>query len=252
MSIKAKNLFIPLIMMMLASLLGGFSALASPSDDLQADPPIMPHQVFGLVRVNGVFVPEGILVSAWCGGVKIVERATEDYEGQSWYLLDIPPDDLATPQKDGCISGELISFKIAERDADQTLAWSANGITEFFDLTAMSPPPEPHRVSGLVRLDDAFVDVGTPVSAWCGGVMFIEVDTVIDQAGQSTFSLAVPGNDPFSAGVQGCASGELISFKISNWLADQTLPWAEGNESVLDLSASTLVNNDIFLPLIMK
>jgi len=99
------------------------SHAASPRSPLPM--PIPPYQVYGLVRINNNFVPAGTLVSAWCGGVKYVEDATVDYNFETWYKLDVPGDDpLTLAIKEGCSSGEVISFKIASDDADQTLPWS--------------------------------------------------------------------------------------------------------------------------------
>jgi hypothetical protein len=108
------------------------SSLAAPNTPLT--PPI-PDQVYGLVKVNGIFVPAGTFVSAWCGGVKFAEKATINYNGETWYSLDIPGDDLTTPaKKEGCSNGETISFKISTDYADQTKNWT-EGNSSQLDLS---------------------------------------------------------------------------------------------------------------------
>jgi hypothetical protein len=129
----------------LAGLVCGL-VLASPAHSGNAavrprDVPITPDYVFGLVRVNNLFVPAGTLVSAWCGGIKVVERATDVNElNESVYVLEIPGDAPSTPAKDGCASGETISFKIAGNLADQQKSWTEGGFTQLdLSLTNLIP-----------------------------------------------------------------------------------------------------------------
>jgi hypothetical protein len=149
-------------------LIGSRGGQAAPSAPQST--PDQPHYVLGLVRVNGVyFVPEGTRVSAWCGGVKVAEELTIEYAGEAWYRLDVPAENPNIDGKDGCVSGEVISFKIAGYQADETLAWAAGGYTEL-DLNAPYDRPAHHEVTGLVRVNDEFVPAGIKISAWCGGV----------------------------------------------------------------------------------
>lgn len=103
-------------------------------------PPVQPDYVYGRVRINGTFVPAGTSVSAWCGGVLVAETTTiiesVGDENQSWYSLEIPGDDPLTPEKDGCINGEVVAFKINAFDADQSKLWVEGGVPlELFDLS---------------------------------------------------------------------------------------------------------------------
>lgn len=103
-------------------------------------PPVQPDYVYGRVRINGAFVPAGTSVSAWCDGVIVAETTTiietvED-ENQSWYSLEIPADDPLTLDKDGCINGEVVAFKINAFDAEQSKVWVEGGVPlEPFDLS---------------------------------------------------------------------------------------------------------------------
>jgi len=94
--------------------------------------PELPDYVYGQVRISGSFVPAGTSISAWCGGVMVAESVTIE---DSWYDLEIPADDQATPEKDGCLSGEEITFKVGNLDAVQVKAWVSGGYT-LIDLTA--------------------------------------------------------------------------------------------------------------------
>ena len=99
-----------------------------------------PHRVYGKVRINGDFVPEGTIVSAWCGGEKIVENKTSrDQQNEAWYLLDIKGDDPFTPDLEGCEGGETVQFNIRELEADQTVHWEAGTGPIQLDLSADAP-----------------------------------------------------------------------------------------------------------------
>ncbi|HEY9121664.1 MAG TPA: hypothetical protein VIM80_01575 [Brevefilum sp.] len=103
-------------------------------------PPVQPDYVFGKVRINGAFVPAGTSVSAWCDGVMVAETMTiietVGEEDQSWYSLEIPADDPLTLDKDGCIDGEEVAFKINAFDADQSKLWVEGGVPlEPYDLS---------------------------------------------------------------------------------------------------------------------
>lgn len=133
-----KNLILKLVLSATMILLLGFSIGQAAST--QIDPvPIIPHQVFGWVKINDSFVPEGTVVSAWCDGIKVAEEQAIEYADESWYRLDVPADDPITPGKDGCEAGDVISFQVDGFQADQTENWAAEGISRV-DLTALSTP----------------------------------------------------------------------------------------------------------------
>ena len=106
-------------------------------------PPTLDY-VYGLVRVNGKFVPEGTMISAWCNNeVMVAEEPTIMDNGEAWYALDIPADDPETIEKDGCITGDEVYFKINFQvngenqvlDAEQIKNWVADGFSRL-DLSA--------------------------------------------------------------------------------------------------------------------
>ena len=228
-------IFLTLCMLAAVILLPGFrGGQAAPAEPQSI--PTQPHQVFGLATVDGVhFVPEGTPVSAWCGGIKVAEELTFDYSGETWYSLDVPADDPNTLGKDGCVSNEPINFKIANFTAEHTpLNWVEGGYTRL-DLNATSTPPDPHHISGVVRVNGAFIPQGIVISAWCGGVQYTE--GVVNS--QSHYSLNVPGDDLGTGNKEGCIEGETIQFKIGSLTAVETLPWHGGQTSSLDLSAES-------------
>ena len=124
-----------LVLLALAAFLSQVpSTQAAPQ--VPQSPPPLPHQISGLVRVNGAFVPPGTVVSAWCGGAKYDQFNAYRYDNQSWYVLEVPGDDPATPENEGCLVGETISFMIGSLDADQTIPWREGGIDDQLDLSA--------------------------------------------------------------------------------------------------------------------
>ena len=133
---RNKKFTLPFLIVFLLLIILAFGAgrrLAAASTPQST--PIIPHQVFGLVRVNGAFVSEGTLISAWCGGVSYDQFAVYRYENQSWYKLEIPGDDTSTSVKEGCITGEVISFTIGFLDAEQIVVWRESGLDQI-DLSA--------------------------------------------------------------------------------------------------------------------
>lgn len=66
--------------------------------DLTASAPFMP---WGRVTLDGENVLTGTLVSAWYAGVKYAEQGSTWVGGQSQYALEVPHDNLATPDKEG-------------------------------------------------------------------------------------------------------------------------------------------------------
>ncbi len=68
----------------------------------------------GRVAVDGQDVPDGATVTAWLEDPYLGPWITtvEMEHGMTWYVLDIPPDDAATPGKDGGVAGEEVHFSV--------------------------------------------------------------------------------------------------------------------------------------------
>ena len=107
-----------------------FQDISPPLDG----PPPLPYSPYGIVLVGGTAVPNGTLVTAWCGGVQVAQTETILYEEESWYSIDVPGD---TTEIEGCVTGEIVSFYIGELIADQTAPWQS-GVSPRLDLTV--PP----------------------------------------------------------------------------------------------------------------
>lgn len=104
--------------------------------------PPMPSSFYGTVKLNGANVADGTNLSAWINGVKYAETTVILYDGDSVYSLNVPGDDSDTPEIDGGVSGDTVSFHIGDLAAEQTGTWQSGTNVEF-DITAVGNiPPE--------------------------------------------------------------------------------------------------------------
>jgi hypothetical protein len=118
--------------------LGILLILITGSAGLAGSPPL-PASFYGTVKLDGVNVPAGTLVSAWINGAKYAEAATTLADGTSVYLFDVPGDDPDTSEIEGGRDGEIVVFEVAGYDVDQTTRWF-NGTHSRLDLTATTGP----------------------------------------------------------------------------------------------------------------
>lgn len=113
------------------------------------------------------------------------------------------------------------------------------------------PPPLPFNVYGVVEVNGQPVMEDTPVRAWCNNVQYAEFLAELYE-GETWYNLTIPGDDPNVPGLQGCKSGETVTFTIreENIEADQSAVWQSGSTLNLDLSASAEYN--LYLPLLAR
>ena len=109
----------------------------------------VPCRFYGTVQVDGAYVPDGTLIIAHIEDAGQWTTESFTYEGASVYRLDIPPDDPATPQKDGGVDGDSVNFwiRFAASDLPATTAstWQEAAALEV-NLEATStgtPAPAP-------------------------------------------------------------------------------------------------------------
>ena len=109
-------------------------------------PPALPFSPYGTIRINGARVPDGTVVSSWCGGVSYRLTSTVVASEESWYFnLDIPGDDPETPGvTEGCTPNEIVSFKIGDSWATEEAQW-VSGSSGRLDLTGFSGTTLPRR-----------------------------------------------------------------------------------------------------------
>ncbi|MDF1513802.1 MAG: hypothetical protein P1S60_08340, partial [Anaerolineae bacterium] len=93
-----------------AWLMGVLVLLSFPAGVL-ALPPI-PYGPYGTVQINGAWVPDGTMVLAYCSGVEYGSFATQFAAGASRYSMSVLGDDPATPEVEGCVDGETVTFTV--------------------------------------------------------------------------------------------------------------------------------------------
>ena len=69
---------------------------------------------YGPVTVHGQNMPPGTVVSAWLEDPYIGPWTSTmyDHHGVTWYRLDVPRDNPATPGKEGGVEGETVYFRV--------------------------------------------------------------------------------------------------------------------------------------------
>jgi hypothetical protein len=112
--------------------------------------------------------------------------------------------------------------------------------------TALAVPPLPSSFYGTVKASGANVPAGTTVSAWINGVKYSET-TVLMYAGDTVYSLDVPGDEPETPGKEGGVTGDTVVFRVGTQVTDQTAPWQSGSNVELNLTitnAPPVANDD--------
>jgi uncharacterized repeat protein (TIGR01451 family) len=102
--------------------------------------------------------------------------------------------------------------------------------------TSRAVEPLPYGPYGTVQINGEWVPDGTPVLAFCGGTEAGGGVTETDGS-ESRYSISVEGDDPETEENDGCTSGQIVSFAVDGWAADQTATWAEGGSEELNLTA---------------
>jgi uncharacterized repeat protein (TIGR01451 family) len=102
----------------------------------------LPMQVKGRVLVNGENLPDGTVIRAWCGGLEAGSGLTQIASGESLYQIPVRADDPSQGGRDGCFSGDEVSFTIDDDQlpADQTTSFVVGGRATV-NLTAFRPLP---------------------------------------------------------------------------------------------------------------
>jgi uncharacterized repeat protein (TIGR01451 family) len=133
-----KKVFLALCLACLAALIFIQTGLALPPT---------PMLVHGTVLWNGINVPGGTKVSAWCGSLKAGSATVTLEEGVTKYAVPVVGDDTSTTSmKEGCALNETVTFKLDTNldntwdfAADQTTTWAQGGITNL-NLTTNPQP----------------------------------------------------------------------------------------------------------------
>ena len=81
---------------------------------------------------------------------------------------------------------------------------------------------------GAVKVNGVFARTGTEIVAWLGhlpgqGPFATAVSFI--SGNESRYNIAIPGDDPATPNIEGGRDGDIIIFKISGEVADQTGIW---------------------------
>jgi hypothetical protein len=102
--------------------------------------PPLPSSFYGMVKVNGVNVPPGMVITAKINGVQYAYTMVGTYQGNTIYSLDVPGDQSDTPVIEGGVEGDTIVFFIGTIQATQTGIWHG-GTNVNLNLTGTSVEP---------------------------------------------------------------------------------------------------------------
>jgi hypothetical protein len=93
--------------------------------------PPFPHTFYGIVKKDGINVPDGTVIGAWIGGVQYDSTTTSTFGVDSVYTLNVLGDDPETLGKEGGVSGDTVSFTIGSDPADQNALFLSGNITNL-------------------------------------------------------------------------------------------------------------------------
>ena len=135
----------------LALLLAILTAAAAAAPCLARAPrlvPPFPSSLYGEVRLGEENVAPGTQVQAVIGGEVYAATLTQIYEGVSVYSLDVPGDDAQTPEIEGGVPGDTITFLVGGIPAAETIDWQSGTNRELnlsvaADQTLAGPLPSP-------------------------------------------------------------------------------------------------------------
>lgn len=114
-------------------LLAGLLALGLlPAQVALAVPPL-PSSFYGYITLGGQPVAANTQLEAWIGTTRYATATIGLYQGLSIYTLNVPGDDPATPEREGGLDGETVTFRLADHTFAQTASWHS-GSNQAHDL----------------------------------------------------------------------------------------------------------------------
>jgi hypothetical protein len=131
-----------------------------------------PCRFWGTVKVNGNWVADGTLITAWIdGAVGTWSASTYTAEGKSVYFVDVPADNSETTPKDGGAQGDTVRFKVRYGGNDYVAAqigvWAVGDFKEVNLEVSLATATLSGQPLGLVNYRTADITVaGTGVVAY--------------------------------------------------------------------------------------
>jgi hypothetical protein len=178
-----------------------------------AQPPF-PYYLEGHAFLDGKPIPSGTAVTAADPDGTICEFCnftTADETG--WYVLVISGDDISTPEDEGALDNDTITFFIGGIQAEQTLVWHSGESDYDFNLTATTPCNIEtfglHISAGSIgHLPDSTIYIfGYLLNSSCQPVPDADIFLTIQNSSETVFSTSIITN----------ATGEfLFPYGLSN------------------------------------
>lgn len=103
--------------------------------------PVMPASYWGTVKTSaGANGPAGAVVAAWIQGTQVVSTTTIASGGETYYMLDVPGDDLETPADEGAVANDNITFTVDGVPVPETGIWVSGSSTRLDLVVPVSTP----------------------------------------------------------------------------------------------------------------
>lgn len=103
----------------------GLLAMLALGEQALAEPPGLPHWLWGTVTLDGLLVDDGTPVQMLTQGVNVITTTVLTAGSDAGlYSVGVPADDLDHPGVQGGINGTLIEFDIPGYEIGQTVTWT--------------------------------------------------------------------------------------------------------------------------------
>jgi PKD repeat protein len=142
--------------------------------------PLLPLSIYGTLTIDNADSSVGTPVTAWLNDSQVAQTTTTTAGGATVFTLDIPADDPDTPEIDGGVEGQVITFRVGDLPAAETAIWHSGDHTRV-DLTAQTPtiPPIASFSTGK-GFNVAELEAGATIVDFSSGVVNSEPRHAID------------------------------------------------------------------------
>ncbi len=230
-------------LLVLASvLLAGFSlpAPAAAAHSLaDSSPPPMPASFYGEIHMDPGPQPGASIEARVAGVTGPIATTTVVLDGATLvYALDVPGDISGTPEIEGAVEGELVTFSIGGVSGGAA-PWHTGSHTQFDLTTPAAPPPLPASFYGEIHISPNPPQPGALIEARISGVTSPIASIAIALDGATlVYALDVPGDNTSTPEIEGAAEGQLVTFSIAGTDLG-TAEWHTGTHTRLDFTSAT-------------
>ena len=193
--------------------------LGKPSPPAAEAQPAVSHVFHGTVTIGGAPAPGGVAIEARIGGVNyaytsagdhIPRTASDGTYGKGFNNLNVLADDPGTPEKEGGVNGELISFFVGTSpEVAGTASYQSGAVTEKNLFVSSLPTPTPTSTPTPTPTSTPVpaIDVILNVYAECSNNSNVTVDRFTPSAGAVVTSSA-----PVTSPILDRNSDGVVSF----------------------------------------